>query len=636
VSYSTLTGSSIVSNVVTGSVIGGNAMTVSTLTTPVTGSVNGIIMNYNTTFGTLYLGNTFPPSLASGANYNTFIGLDSGVANTTGQGNTLLGHNAGYWNQSGVNSVCLGFQAGTGVSGFSPSDNVYVGVNAGLFAVGSDNTCVGRAAGQGGGGSGATTYAACTLIGREAGTSLTTGNNNTFVGWQAGVNGTTGGANTYLGYRSGCFNQSGYYNTYLGYTAGFGVVAQSNIANTGIGFEALYKITTGGSNSALGAGAAYNNTVGNRNICFGQNAGYYNQTGNYNTYLGTDAGQGASGQSNSNNTAVGYEALYKITTGSSNSAIGFRAGYANTIGSNNNYLGFENGYYNETGDFNVYIGYQAGVGLVSNSHSNSVGIGRLALKSITTGGGNVAIGAFAGNSVTSGNNNIYLGAQAGNGSSGTVSNEIVIGGTIGKGSDTCIIKVENSGLYLSSYSAGTLTTSSSGQVIVSSDVRLKENIVYLPTSGSTATIMSMKPASFDFTIDPYKRYTGFIADDVLEVIPGCIDGKKYRYLYETDDEVDADGKITKHSTKPKLDADGNVIYKKDADGNLLPRYLGIDYNEITSRLVLAFQEQVGITQQQASEITLLKSQLVAQESKLATQESQFNQLLAWAKTQGFQ
>jgi hypothetical protein len=35
----------------------------------------------------------------------------------------------------------------------------------------------------------------------------------------------------------------------------------------------------------------------------------------------------------------------------------------------------------------------------------------------------------------------------------------------------------------------------------------------------------------------------------------------------------------------------------------------MDYNEITSRLVLAFQEQVGVIQQQATKISILETTL---------------------------
>ena len=139
--------------------------------------------------------------------------------------------------------------------------------------------------------------------------------------------------------------------------------------------------------------------------------------------------------------------------------------------------------------------------------------------------------------------------------------------------------------------------------------------------------MGLKPVSFDLQFDPYKRYTGFIADEVQLVMPGCVDGKKHKFQWETDDEVDANGNIIKHGKKPKVDANGNVIYKKDENGELIPRYLGMDYNEVTSRLVLAFQEQVGIIQQQAITITNQTQTITALQSQLTAQQIQMDQIL---------
>jgi uncharacterized coiled-coil protein SlyX len=112
-------------------------------------------------------------------------------------------------------------------------------------------------------------------------------------------------------------------------------------------------------------------------------------------------------------------------------------------------------------------------------------------------------------------------------------------------------------------------------------------------------------------------------------MPGCVDGKKYKFQYETEDEVDASGNVTRRSYKPKVDANGNVIYKKDENGQLIPRHLGMDYNEITSRLVLAFQEQVGV-------ISKLETTVASQEpiiSKLETTVASQETTISLLKTQ---
>ena len=52
------------------------------------------------------------------------------------------------------------------------------------------------------------------------------------------------------------------------------------------------------------------------NVGVGHKVGYYNVTGTGNTWLGYQAGQGASGNSNSNNVGIGYLALGNINRNS--------------------------------------------------------------------------------------------------------------------------------------------------------------------------------------------------------------------------------------------------------------------------------------------------------------------------------
>ena len=59
----------------------------------------------------------------TGGDYNTFNGFLSGYKNTDGNGNTFLGHGAGYENQSGNGNVFLGFEAGYNETG---SNKLYI------------------------------------------------------------------------------------------------------------------------------------------------------------------------------------------------------------------------------------------------------------------------------------------------------------------------------------------------------------------------------------------------------------------------------------------------------------------------------------------------------------------------------
>jgi hypothetical protein len=525
---------------------GTNTVTIGTGSTFKT-VIGAITLAYSSTFDTLYLGNTFPAGLATGASDNTFIGFSASEAHTTGVGITSLGKTAGRYNRTGSYNTSVGFQAGLGISTFSYSDCTYIGFNAGALAVGSNNTCIGKSAGQGAA-AGVSTYSECTIVGRAAGMGLTSATGNTMLGYQAGTACTTGGANTIVGKDAGNQLTSGIDNTYVGL-----------------------------------------------------NAGFNNRTGSSNTYIGLSAGQGVSGQSNSENTGVGYGSLLGITTGTKNVCVGFNCGRNITTGSKNTALGDRAMECNTTpctGDFNTALGH-------------------FTLTNVTTGNHNTMIGVGAGSNITTGTHNICIGVN--NVPLGIADQYCTIiggAGNVGFGTGTALIATSADGFYLTGYGAGTLTTVSGGQVTSSSDIRLKSNIVYLPTSGSTDTIMGLKPVSFDLQFDPYKRYTGFIADEVQLVMPGCVDGKKYKFQYETEDEVDANGNVTRRSYKPKVDANGNVIYKKDENGQLIPRHLGMDYNEITSRLVLAFQEQVGIIQQQATTIISLQSQVTTQQTQM--------------------
>jgi len=106
--------------------------------------------------------------------------------------------------------------------------------------------------------------------------------------------------------------------------------------------------------------------------------------------------------------------------------------------------------------------------------------------------------------------------------------------------------------------------------------------------------MKLKPAEFKLKIDTIKeKYVGLIADDLMEVMPNCVDGKKYEYEWEMDLD-----------RNPIRDEDGNVKLRRDEKGELIPRYKGVDWNEISARTILAVQEQ-------QAEITDLKAQLAS-------------------------
>ena len=112
----------------------------------------------------------------------------------------------------------------------------------------------------------------------------------------------------------------------------------------------------------------------------GEYSGSYANS-NFNTVVGSFALYGVDNVSNPNQTtAVGYEALYAITTGDRNTALGYRAGRNMTASPDN-----------------VFIGHNAGV-----NFNNTAGDGR-----------NVAVGSSAGGDLTTGIYNTFLGYEAG-------------------------------------------------------------------------------------------------------------------------------------------------------------------------------------------------------------------------------
>jgi hypothetical protein len=129
------------------------------------------------------------------------------------------------------------------------------------------------------------------------------------------------------------------------------------------------------------------------------------------------------------------------------------------------------------------------------------------------------------------------------------------------------------------FTAGNLATTSTGDIYIHSDVRVKHDIQdYQP---GLREISLLRPRKFRLNADPYKNYAGFIAQEVEDIIPEAVDCKKYDTWYQ----VNEDG-------SPKRDADGNVICAPcDEDPRAgTPRYRSFDSMPIVAALVKAVQE----------------------------------------------
>ena len=308
----------------------------------------------------------------------------TGTSFTTDGGLNLVGNlnlaNTTYASQLGIISknsspFLHDFNYGNNGTVTTNGQNIFLGINAGNFTMGSTATNAMHASDNVG-------------IGNNALNLNTTGYRNVAVGGSALEKNTTGYFNAALGYMALRSNTSGY-------------------QNSAHGFGALYANTTGSYNSALGADALASNTSGISNSALGYQALNKNTTGNYNS-------------------ALGVNALYTNTTGGFNSALGFTALQYNTSGSYNLALGTNALNYNTTGSYNSALGTNALLNLVGAFHNNTaLGYNAGRYYNGTTG------------NLTETSNSLFLGTgtSALNAAGGT--NEIVIGyNAIGHGSNS--------------------------------------------------------------------------------------------------------------------------------------------------------------------------------------------------------
>ncbi len=412
--------------------------------------------------------------------FGFMAGYGTGGGATFVTDNTAVGYQALYTNLSGVGNTALGSRAIN--TGTDIDYRTALGRNALSNSGSYGATAVGVSAGDGL----LSTGGYFTAIGYGAGLFTSSGDWNTYVGYNSGIYNTTGGVNTAVGAQSMYTNITGGYNTSLGQGAIYTLDGGSNNTsigahsgfytssttsyNTMLGYRALYgsptQGTSGDYNSALGALTMEDNTTGHRNVAVGavsltnnttgyhnvgigvdslqQNtSGYgnvgigfeaslFNSSGDYNTAAGFDALKGVTGNSHSNNTAVGGYVLDAITTGSDNSAMGYGAltnittlGNSTAMGMNslnslssgsgNTSYGYESGYFTGTGSNNTIMGFHAFYGTSGHNSGWNVVVGSYALDDATSvAGNNVAIGYDALGVVSTADYDVGVGYSAGN------------------------------------------------------------------------------------------------------------------------------------------------------------------------------------------------------------------------------
>lgn len=348
--------------------------------------------NFNTSLGQLSL------KMNTTGQGNTAIGLGSLQKNTTGKENTALGLASMYSNQTGENNVAIGYTA-LGYYNTAGSGNVAVGDRSLLMNEGSENTALGKGAGQ----NSNDNASGNVFIGYEAGKEENGSNklyiensasNSPLIGGdfdtdEVTINGELKVQEELTAYDEatiyGHLNALSDINAQKNLTVNDSI-STSNIKITG-GNPAAGKVLTADDDGnasweeAAVAGAQELNDLDDaktqfKSIFIGENAGQ-NEIGNnsnttigYQTLMNNTTGGG--------NNVLGREALMSNTNGGGNTAIGYKSQFSNINGSNNIAIGNNTLYHNTGGNYNTAIGNNAGKGSEGNSVSGGVFIGNSA------------------------------------------------------------------------------------------------------------------------------------------------------------------------------------------------------------------------------------------------------------------
>jgi len=212
------------------------------MTTSISGSYPAVNSDSDATINGLTVGKG-----GGAVSNNTVVGLNAGVANTTGK-ITAVGYLAARFNTTGSGNTAVGGNdaAQDGALYLNTTGNYNIAMGTGAVAsntTGSSNTGLGYSALQNN-----TTASNNTAVGYQALYTNTTASRHTAVGYQAGYSVTTNDAVTAVGYLAGNANTGGF-SVFVGRNAGYLSTASKG---TMIGDGAGSEITTGANNTILG------------------------------------------------------------------------------------------------------------------------------------------------------------------------------------------------------------------------------------------------------------------------------------------------------------------------------------------------------------------------------------------------
>ena len=351
--------------------------------------------------------------------------------------------------------------------------------------------------------------------------------NNTFT-QEMVINGNLSAGNLSLGpgwqFVSATPNANAYYIS--GFPFAFG---SSGNENAFLGFAGTITPSGGNgkTNTAVGFQALYNVTSGTGNVALGEMALYNDTTGSSNTACG--AGALKLNTTASNNTATGNDALYSNSdpNGSFNTANGNLALLANSGGAQNTALGYQALYSNTTGQQNTAVGNTA-LGYNTGGNYNTAAGAFSVNDDKGTGSENTGIGAFAlvsssGNDLTcigfscnAGGDAVLNGTAVGAYAMVNENNSLVLGGT---------------GQYAVNVGIGTATPANvltiargAGHPVSDSwetysSQRWKTRVKTL--SNALSRVDRLRGVSYDLK-DDGTHEIGLIAEEVGEVVPEIV------------------------------------------------------------------------------------------------------------------
>ena len=161
--------------------------------------------------------------------------------------------------------------------------------------------------------------------------------------------------------------------------------------------------------------------------------------------------------------------------------------------------------------------------------------------------------------------------------------------------DTSGHSAANSMVMVSGSTAvGTIVTSTSSTTYnTSSDYRLKENVNY--DWDALSTLKQLKPAKFNFKIDPDKTVEGFLAHEVSSLVPAAVNGEKDAMETRKKLVLDSKGEVIEEDVEEDVWIAGkeNETYPEDSTWEVskeYPKHQQIDHSKLVPLMVKAIQE----------------------------------------------